>query len=65
MPTPQPVKLLKAVDLTQNRVTIPVEVITRDFLVDFRRALLQQLHVVEKQLRIDRRCKKCGQDPSS
>jgi hypothetical protein len=64
MTHPPPIKVLKAVDLTQNRVNIPSEVITRDFLVDFRRALLQQLRVVEKQLRINRRCKHCGQEPS-
>jgi len=56
----QPVKVLKAVALTEKRAIIAAEVIDRDFLLDFRRALLQQLAVVEKKLGLTRRCNRCG-----
>ena len=38
--------------------------VSRQFLVDMRRALLQQLSVVERQLNIQYRCKQCGYDLS-
>jgi hypothetical protein len=57
------VKVLKSVALPEKRAIISAEVIDRNFLIDFRRALLQQLRVVEKQLGIDRRCRHCGQSP--
>jgi hypothetical protein len=38
------------------------EVINRDFLMQLRRAVLQQLAVIEKQLGLTRRCGKCGHD---
>jgi hypothetical protein len=57
MSTPrQKVVVLKA----DTRATIAAEVIDRDFLLDFRRALLQQLAVVEKKLGLTRRCSRCG-----
>jgi hypothetical protein len=57
MSTPrQKVVVLKA----DTRATIRTEVIDRDFLLDFRRALLQQLAVVEKKLGLTRRCNRCG-----
>jgi hypothetical protein len=57
MSTPrQKVVVLKA----DTRATIAAEVIDRDFLLDFRRALLQQLAVVEKKLGLTRRCNRCG-----
>jgi len=33
----------------------------RDYLINFRRSLLQMLSVIEKKLGIARRCKHCGQ----
>lgn len=32
----------------------------RSFLMDLRRALLQQLTVIEKKLGINRKCRRCG-----
>lgn len=45
-----------------NRASIPDEVLDRDFLIDLRRSLLQQLSVVEKKLNTQRRCRQCGAD---
>lgn len=56
----QSIKVLKAVDLNQKRAIIPAEAIDRDFLLDLRRGLLQQLAVVEKKLGLTRRCTRCG-----
>jgi len=43
-----------------NRVNIRPEVPDRDFLIDLRRALLQQLAVIEKRLNTRRQCRECG-----
>jgi hypothetical protein len=47
---------------SQSSVQVAPEVINRDFLMQLRRAVLQQLAVIEKQLGLTRRCGKCGHD---
>lgn len=42
-----------------DRDTLPYD--DRSFLMDLRRALLQQLMVIEKKLGINRKCRHCGQ----
>jgi len=59
------IKVVKPVDTNgQNRVSIRPEVVDRKFLTELRRALLQQLSVVEKQLGIQQRCPHCAFDLS-
>jgi hypothetical protein len=41
------------------------EGIDRNFLIELRRSLLQQLAVIEKKLDITRRCHNCGFDLST
>jgi hypothetical protein len=43
-----------------NHATLRPEVPDRDFLIDLRRALLQQLAVIEKRLNTQRQCRQCG-----
>jgi hypothetical protein len=38
--------------------TLPLD--DRSFLMDLRRALLQQLTVIEKKLGLSRKCRQCG-----
>jgi hypothetical protein len=47
---------------SQTRDTVRAEVVDRAFLLQLRRALLQQLAVLEKALGMTRRCGKCGSD---
>jgi hypothetical protein len=56
------IRVLKAVAPTENHATIRPEVPDRDFLIDLRRALLQQLAVIEKRLNTQRHCRRCGAD---
>lgn len=56
------VKIIKGIALTRKRDTIAPD--DRRFLIDLRRALLQQLAVIEKRLDIVRRCRQCGHDLS-
>jgi hypothetical protein len=53
-------KLLKAVDTVPKRASILS--IDRDFLMEWRHALLMQLATIEKKLGISRRCKHCGEN---
>lgn len=49
----------------ETRATVRPEVLDRDFLIELRRSLLQQLAVIEKRLNIARRCNQCGFDLST
>lgn len=48
-----------------NAVISPRELLDREFLIDLRRSLLQQLAVIEKKLNLSRRCRQCGFDLST
>lgn len=43
-----------------NRVSMPREMPDREFWMQMRHALLQQLATIEKWLGISRRCRHCG-----
>jgi len=56
----QPASKITVVKANDNHVTLRSEVPDRDFLIDLRRALLQQLAVIEKRLNTQRQCRQCG-----
>lgn len=47
--------------LKRNRDTVPADSFDRDFFMQWRHTLLQQLAMIEKKLGISRRCKRCGE----
>jgi len=56
----------KVVVLKQPRCdTVSTEMVDREFWLQMRNALLQQLATIEKKLGISRRCRNCGHDASS
>lgn len=59
------VRVIKSVDMVaQNRGTLP-PTDEREFWLNMRHLLLQQLALIEKRLGISRRCRNCGDDISS
>lgn len=58
----QPQRKISVVKRDANRVSMPREMSDRDFWMQMRHALLQQLATIEKWLGIDRRCRHCGND---
>lgn len=58
----QPARKISVVKRDTNRVSMPREMSDRDFWMQMRHALLQQLATIEKWLGIDRRCRHCGND---
>lgn len=58
----QPQRKITVVKPDTIRGTMPREMSDRDFWMQMRHALLQQLATIEKWLGISRRCRHCGND---
>lgn len=53
---------ISVVKSNSNRVIVPREMPEREFWMQMRHALIQQLATIEKRLGISRRCRHCGND---
>ena len=53
---------ISVVKSNSNRAIVPREMPEREFWMQMRHALLQQLATIEKWLGISRRCRHCGND---